>query len=255
MIRTLNSTGRQRITMDMVSLTPRIDGPSRSVDVSWNLETLALDPTAEVIIEISITGQTIRISAGMLGDATGCHEAKVPFLRDAKSAKGKVLVSKANSSGVRLILATTSSIPVLFEKEPEGGESPLPIQLKEDLNSVWELDYSTGKPVLWIVNKNGIYSRLKSDPIFFPTILPAVIKEIAFKLLSSPSSFESNSEVWIRFFRALGLTDEEREQLQSMEDIEEGTSDRWEKSEAIAIQYSVRLNVLLKLEEALEDES
>lgn len=255
MIKTLNSTGRQRITMDMVSLSPRMDGPNRSVDVSWNLETLALDPTADVIIEVSITGQTMRTLVGKLGDASGSHEAKVPFLRDAKSAKAKILVSKPNATGIRLILATTSLISVLFEKEPEGAESPLPIQLKEDLNTVWELDYSTGKPVLWIANKNGIYSRLKSDPIFFPTILPGVIKEIAFKLLSSPSSFESNSGVWVKFFRTLGLSDEEREQLQSMDDIEDGTADRWAKSEALAIEYAVRLKVLLKLEEALEDES
>ena len=255
MIRTLNSTGRQRITMDMVSLIPKMDGPHRSVNVSWNLGTLSLDATADVIIEVSITGQTMRIQAGKLGDATGSHEAKVPFFRDAKSAKAKILVSKPNATGVRFILATSSSIPVLFEKEPEGGESPLQIQLKDDLNTVWELDYSTGKPVLWVANKNGIYGRLKSDPIFFPTILPAVIKEIAFKLLTSPSSFESNSAVWVKFFRALGLSDEEREQLQSMDDIEDGTADRWEKAEALSIEYSVRLKVLLKLEEALEDES
>lgn len=241
--------------MDMVSFAPKMDGPHRSINVSWNLGTLDLDPTADVIIEVSITGQTMRIVAGRLGHATGSYETKVPFLREAKSAKAKILVSKPSATGVRLILATTSSIPVLFEREPEGGESPLQIQLKDDLNTVWELDYSTGKPVLWVANKNGIYGRLKSDPIFFPTILPAVIKEIAFKLLTSPTSFESNSDVWEKFFRALGLNDEEREQLQSVDDIEEGTVDRWEKAEALSIEYSVRLQVLLKLDKALEDES
>lgn len=255
MIKTLNSTGRQRITMDMVTVTPKMDGPNRSIDFNWNLDRLALDPTADVVVEVSITGQTMRTLVGKLGGAAGSHEAKVPFLRDAKSAKAKILVSKPNDTGVRIILATTTSISVLFEKEPEGAQSPLPIQLKEDLNTVWELDYSTGKPVLWVANKNGIYSRLKSDPIFFPTILPGVIKEIAFKLLSNPSSFESNSGVWIKFFKTLGLSDQEREQLQSLDDIEDGTSDRWAKSEALAIEYSVRLKVLEKLEEALEDES
>ncbi len=255
MIRTLNSTGRQRITMDMVSATPRMEGAIRSIDLVWNLTELALDEKSEVIIEVSITGQTMRIVAGQLDRGTGSYQAKVPFLVDAKSAKAKLLVSKANSAGVRIISATSTSIPVLFEKEPEGGQSPLPIQLKEDLKTVWELDYSTGKPVLWITNKNGIYGQLKSNPIFFPTILPQVVKEISFQLLTNPSAFESNPEVWVNFFRSLGLNDEERESLQAMEDIEDGTQERWEKAEALSNEFSVRLQVLSKIEAALEDES
>jgi hypothetical protein len=255
LIRTLNSTGRQRITMDMVSATPRIEGASRSIDLVWNLAELTLDKKSDVIIEVSITGQTMRIVSGQLAEGTGSHQAKVPFLVDAKSAKVKILVSMANESGIRMISATSTSIPVLFEKEPEGGQSPLPIQLKEDLKTVWELDYSTGKPVLWITNKNGIYGQLKSNPIFFPTILPQVIKEISFQMLSNPSAFESNSEVWVNFFRGLGLSDEERADLQAMEDIEEGTQDRWDKAEALSSEFSVRLKVLSKIEAALEEES
>jgi len=255
MIRTLNSTGRQRITMEMVSANPRIDGASRSISLAWDLSSLRLDSTSDVVIEASITGQSMRIVAGPLGDGTGSHEAKVPFLVDAKSAKIKVLVAKENSSGVRIISATTTSIPVLFEREPEGGQSPLPIQLKDDLKTVWELDYSTGKPVLWISNKNGIYGRLKSNPIFFPTILPQVIKEISFQLLTNPSLFESNSEVWEKFFKKLGLSDEERLSLQAMEDIEDGTIDRWAKAEALSSEFAVRLKVMSKIEAALEEES
>jgi hypothetical protein len=240
--------------MEMVSFAPKMEGANRSIEVSWNLSELGLDAASDVIIEVSITGQTMRIVAGKLGFANGSYEAKVPFLRDAKSAKATILVSKPDSNGIRIISATSTSIPVLFEKEPEGGQSPLPIQLKEDLNTVWQLDYATGKPVLWIANKNGIYSQLKANPIFFPTIMPYVIKEIAFQLLSNPSAFESNSDVWVKFFKGLGLSDEERQQLQETDEIEDGTADRWDRAESLSVEFAVRLKVLPKIEGALEDE-
>lgn len=241
--------------MEMVSFAPKMDRANRSIDASWNLSELGLDADSDVIIEVSITGQTMRILVGKLGVASGSYEAKVPFLRDAKSAKATILVSKPDSNRVRIISATSTSIPVLFEKEPEGGQSPLPIQLKEDLKTVWQLDYSTGKPVLWIANKNGMYSQLKANPIFFPTVIPYVIKEIAFQLLSNPSAFESNSDVWAKFFKGLGLSDEERQQLQEAVDIEDGTADRWDRAESLSVEFAVRLKVLPKIEGALEDES
>jgi len=256
MRRTLNQTGRQRILMQDVTATPVVDGPNRSVIFSWDLSAMALPADAEVIIEVSLTGQSMRFVASKVEDGISTFEAKVAFLRDAKSAKSKLYVSKNQSNGTRLILATTTNIPIVFEKEPDGGNSPLQIQLIDNLSTVWRLDYDSGKPVLQVSNSDGMYAQLKNNPIFFPTILPQVIKEIAFHLLSSPEDFGSEGDIWNQFFKSYGLSDEEREFLQSESDEAENLSnERWDMAEAISIRFSIGSNVIEEIKIGLGEES
>lgn len=258
MRRTLNQTGRQRILLEHANAEPRIESSSRAIIFTWDLTHYNLDQDAEVVIEVSLTGQEKRFVVGKLRDIGTSFEAQVEFLRDAKSAKAKLYVSKPSTNGVRIILATTTTFSVLFEKEPDGGNSPLQILPSDDLTTIWKLRYKDGMPILLVSNRNGVYAQLKANPIFLPSILPQVIKEIAFHLLTAPSDFESSEEVWNQFFKAYGLGDYDRENLQSagddMDDLEAVTNLRWEAAEAVAMEFSVREKILDDIQMNLGEE-
>jgi hypothetical protein len=259
MKRTLNQTGRQRILLEHASAVPIIDGANRSILFTWDLSTYDLDLDAEIVIEVSLTGQEKRFVVGKLGDVPPQYEAKVEFLRDAKSAKATLYVSKADPEGIRIIQATTATHTILFEKEPDGGNSPLQIQLVDELATVWRLEYKDGKPVLQITNRNGVYAQLKANPLFFPTILPQVIKELAFHLFASPGDFQSNEEVWINFFKAYGLADQERISLQAADeeddDVEKITMDRWDRAERISNEWAKMEKIVDEIQTNLGEDS
>jgi hypothetical protein len=254
MRRTLNSTGRKRITVDMFSIEPKISLGKKSLVFSWNLAPLELNQDSEVVIEVSTMGQSERLSVGKLGSGIGIQEVRTAIFSEAKAAKAKILVSALNSSGIRMILATSTGISCLFEKEDDGGGSPLPIQLRDDLTNIWQLDFSSGRPVLLIANSDGIYSELKANPLFFPTILPQVIKEIAFHLLINPSAFEDNPEIWHMFFESLGLSESERERLQASVETDEISLERWAIAESLATEFVLRKNILNEIKRILEGE-
>ena len=255
MRRTLNSTGRKRITLDKLVVEPRVNGDNKSLYFSWDLAGLELDSDAEVIIEVSTTGQSYRVSAGKLADGIGSFEVHAPTFSQAKSARSKIVVAQVNPVGVRIILATSAGISALFEEEEMGGASPLPIQLRDDLKTIWQLDFSSGKPVLLVTNSEGIYADLKSNPLFFPTMLPQVIKEIAFQLLTNPSSFEDGPQVWHEFFESIGLSQSERERLQADGDGEETSLERWSVAEGLAAEFVVKKRILSEIRKILEEDN
>ena len=240
MRRTVNHTGRAKITLDLVSLKTSAQSAKKTIDISWDLVSLDLSSTFEIIVEVDSFAASQRISLGQLGDGSGSAELDLEYIRDSNLAKVTLLVVDT-SSQVRIIKAKTSSMPVIFDLAENADGQLLKIQRLDDLETLWHLDFHSGEPILQVCNRDGLYPKLANSPIFFATVLPAAVKEIAFTLFSG--LYEIQEEVmaaWLEHFEFLGLSTSDRDSLGigSSDFDEDMYARRLELSEFLGTQFS-----------------
>lgn len=207
MKRTVNLTGKKRITQDLVSAEFIDEGASHTAKVSWDLSSLNLDPGMEIIFETYSFGQTSRDAVQLLENEVASRIINLVNFKKDSSISLYVRVVDATSP-VRRIVAESASIALLPGVAKEGNNSLLKVQAKSDLQSLWQIDFSIGEPVLQISNRNGIYGDLIAEPVFFASVLPAAVSEIAFVIIAQADLLNADTlKLWESAFRAYGLSE------------------------------------------------
>jgi hypothetical protein len=241
MRRTVNQTGRKKILLDLLQFTPKTEGSIRSIELSWNLSSLGLIETDELFVEVDSFATARRQSLGQVGDGVGSFKVELDYIQDLRVAKLKMFSVKTEND-IRLITATSTEVPIIFDVVSSDSTELLKVQKVDSLETLWEVDYSSGEPILQICNRNGIYPNITSGPIFFASILPAAVKDIAYKALSEGSPIQDEAlDVWRQYFLHLGLNQVDLDYLtqSSNMDEQELSELRLDKAQFLSERFSV----------------
>lgn len=215
MKRTVNHTGRLRIELERLKSNPKLVGVEKRLELSWELDGLGLADSDEVIAEVSSLGSMQRYVLGTVSSTSKSDE--IVISNDITGGTVSLtLFTVDNTQPIRKITATSSEMPIIFQSTASRRNALMNVELVDDLKTLWRVDYSTKSPILQICNRDSCYSSLSSQKIFLNAILPEVVKDVAFSILTSINEIdEESSERWSRFFGPLGFTDEEREVFES----------------------------------------
>jgi hypothetical protein len=258
MRRTVNQTGRKKIPLGLLDFAPKTEGPVRSIELKWDLITLSLDPTDELFIEVDSFASVRRTHMGQIATGQGTYRIELDFIQDLRVAKLKIFSVKSMGK-VRLITATSTSVPVIFDVVDADSSELLKVQKIDELDTLWKVDYTAGEPILQICNRNGLYPAITGGPLFFSAILPAAVKDIAYKVLSGDPIIQSEArETWKIYFMHLGLSEVDWDGLVDNDTVEEDelTELRLDKAQFLSERFSV-VNRLIErvLEEVATNEN
>ena len=221
MKRTVNPTGKSRITHENVSAHFDEDADSGVLDVTWDLEGFDFDQEAELIFETYSLGRTTRDQIPLAGNFKGTRSLHLAELAQFHSVNLFLRVV-STSGGVRLILAESAAIPLFRGPEQASQESLLKVQPVENLPKLWEIDYSLGEPVLQVNNKDQSYPTLVSSGLFLSAILPSVVEEICFVLITNDEAFAAEVfDRWLSFLGVYGLTESKLSELHESLEVED----------------------------------
>jgi hypothetical protein len=212
MKRTLNATGKIRLTQDQVKaeFNDTLDG--KVIKVEWDLSNLDMKPTWEMIAEVFASDSIREVIPGDL-EQKGSHSLA---LGDTLS-EGLVRLTVRlvdSSDPIRRIAAETA--PIYLNSEPGSTKSLLKTQPKSDLQTLWAIDFSLGEPVLQILNKENSYRELTSSQLFLSSVLPPAVERILELVITDEDSFDAEPLMaWENFFSILGISSEELSELRS----------------------------------------
>lgn len=215
MKRTVNHTGRLRIEIERLKSNPKLAGVEKRLELTWDLDGLGLAGSDEIIAEVSSLGSVQRYVLGTVGSDSKSDEIRIS--NDVTGGTVSLtLFTVETTEVIRKITATSSEMPIIFQSSPSGKSTLMNVELVDDLKTLWRVDYSTKSPILQICNRDSSYSNLSSQKVFLHAIIPEVLKDVAFSLLTSINEIDEEiAERWYKFFGPLGLTQEEREAFES----------------------------------------
>lgn len=256
MRRTVNQTGRKKIFLELLEVLPKTEGAKRSIYLKWDLRSLELDSDDELFIEVDSFASSNRLAFGKVADGTGSFTVDLDYIQDLRVAKLKMF-TVAGKEDVRIITSTTTSIPVVFDIVDADSTELLKVQKIDELDTLWKVDYYSGEPILQICNRNGLYPSITQGPLFFAAILPAVVKEIAYKVFSGdPQIQEETLSRWKQYFLYLGLTESEFRELTESDYVSEEdlVELRMDKAHFLSERFSVNNRMIERLLEEAASE-
>lgn len=248
MKRTLNNTNRQKITQDQYSV---LSGPSSNFEqlvVEWDISSLGLDPKNLLHIEFSITGARKRIDLGEVGSGQGKTQIENPF-KNAITMKTFFRASLDVTDGPRLWTAVSTGKSLITALQDNDQSSILPIVPVSNLGRLWKLNYD-GDPVLEVCNTNESFSLLKQNPVFFGSLVPAIVQEIAQRYLLGIEGSRQWAH-WPLFFEKLGVGTEKLDEYDSLE-AESRFAAIIEKSHEMADEFASMSDVVNKVLDRLK---
>lgn len=207
----LNFTNRVDLLPNEVQATYRIkDGLGIELNLVWELSARGFNQDSTVCIDLTTNGtsQAIRLDLGKLGDKNEWTET-VLGIRDPELMKLRFKVVDKGPDGVSRIRGNLDNIRPIDAADTSESRSLLTIIKDDDLGSPWALGFETGEPVLRITGRSDLYGQLRNaSAIFFPLVLPEVVRQIFLWVVRDASSEEDELiEKWKTFFTNLGCKD------------------------------------------------
>lgn len=202
MKRTINSTGRRRLTLDQVTI--RLEdpetagGPRRFSAELTGFDEMNLPADARVYVEPYAKSSFMRFDFGTVG---GIHAPAYTDLVDIDAGSAVLFDVKVvdESEHVGRILAAIRGVsPVDPSEGDDNRRSLLPVESRDLGELVWQLDMSPGARPVLVLNSRlpNALVRLKSDPLVQGAILPAAIALILDRLLD-PEGPGTEEEEWV----------------------------------------------------------
>ena len=210
MITSLNYTSRIEIDRSMVSPRILVSASSATLHLGWNLSLLDLDPTSELIAELSDvrSTRTRRISLGKILNGVGESTENVSDFSNLTSIRIRFKVVSLDSKKRLRILASIDKVRPELPPEIENAFSLLNIEADETLSVPWVLNFDSGEPILYISKKKNLFDQLRnptSAPWFFPLVVHEVARQVFNWLcLSDDLTNSSVAKIWQEFFISFG---------------------------------------------------
>jgi hypothetical protein len=210
MITSLNYTSRIEIDRSMVSPHIAVSPSSSTLHLVWNLSMLELDPTSELIAELSDvrSTRTRRIPLGKIRNGVGEETENVSDFSNLTSIRIRFKVVLLDSKKRLRILASIDKVRPALPPEIENAFSLLNIEADETLSVPWVLKFDSGEPILYISKKNNLFDQLRnptSAPWFFPLVVHEVARQV-FNWLCLADDLPNSSvaKIWQDFFISFG---------------------------------------------------
>jgi hypothetical protein len=243
MKRTINPTGKIRLTQDQVTAELVSVGEGYDVLVAWNFSGLELKSNLETVLEIYASDATREILGTELGKE---GSRQVPLRISQTDGQMRLSLKLIDTDDLlRRIVAETS--PIFLNADSNEAKSLLKTQAKPDLARLWDIDFSNGEPVLQILNKGNSYRELTSSELFLFAILPSAVEKITELVICEQDSFDSEIlSRWENFLELFGLSEDEL--LSMRQELEEASTPEFlanvrGKSREIAHSYSQKFNM------------
>jgi hypothetical protein len=252
----INQTGRKTIPSDELSI-QLID--ELNLRFKWDFSNLRIELDSEVILELFSIGNTERISISSEQLATpGDLTISLNKYVVTKGIIGRLKVIKVGDDGIRYILNESKTLRLENDKlEGEHGKSLLDVYNDPQLRVPWQLIFDDGEPVLKVSDYHENAPKIYTHTVFQTSILPDVMKQIAFWLLIEDPSENQNSKVslWWSLVEEFGLSAEERNHFTGIvsKDLE-AINEIMMKCQEIADSFAVKHKILQKLSNYITEE-
>lgn len=244
--RTLNMTGRSRITSEMFDIEAQLEPEGLQLQINWSFEELGLPESALCFLDVDNPNFERRFELhGLKGEAV--------FNLEPGLTKGgigyQVIVVTSDARGIPLIRAASKRGAVDSETGESTLKSPLIVVPDSDLRIPWKLDFTTGDVRLLVAAKDNLWSELKASPFFKNLIAGPLVFEIALHLMDTSESVVGEGlSKWIDVFERYGFDSDS-----DFEDME--LSEKIDFAKAIAEKFQEDKKILEKLVLQIETEA
>jgi hypothetical protein len=205
--RTLNSTGRSRITQEMIDLKLEIDSSLPRLNASWDLSKLALQPETILYLEVQTEYIEKRFLLSESSPLSGALSVDLPPELLSGVLRAWFVASSRDSRGIPLIRA--ASIPISFATATGEStlESPILMVPTEGLTVPWDLEISGDLVEVRVPSQDGLWvDYLKLAPSFKAALVGPIVQEIALLLLmNSGHASDGLREKWEPILTGFGL--------------------------------------------------
>jgi hypothetical protein len=209
MIKRINSTGRRRIPGDRVVIEV-VDGTPRTFNATVDLEGFDAPPDAEIVLEATCAGSNtiLRFPWGTVASPLPADDRTLRDLNGRNVFFALKVVDRTQKFG-RILGLAENVRPIKGGNRTETGRRGiLPVESADLGQELWRLDFRT-EDVFLLVNASvpGLADRVRSDPLVFGLVYPAVIREVLDRALEEQvDDDEDNSDSWASLWRAFGKT-------------------------------------------------
>jgi hypothetical protein len=214
MKRTINATGRKRITHELVSFELLRDASGRPCSFKAELTKLAelkLAPEARVVVEAVVRHSSIRFEFGTVGNIVPPANCG---LQELDVGGGDVLfrVKVIGESGhIGRLLAAGDRFPETVPVEVGEQRKPLlPVKQIPLQERIWKVEVTSGARPLLCVNSNipNLADALRKDPLLKGAVLPEAFRQVLQAMLQENSDALPWYDDWCLFLTSeLGLRD------------------------------------------------
>jgi hypothetical protein len=211
MKRTINSTGRQRITRKMVSfdILRTSDGQPESFAANLGgLNELSLPPEASVVVEPYYKTSGLRFYFGTVGSIVSPPSTSLSDIDKGGEILFRVKVID-NTTKVGRLLASGDRLPANTPLDPgdEPGRKPLlPAKLEWLGERLWDISIAdTDRPYL-LVNCRipGLAQGIRSDPLLRGAVLVEAFRKVLVQMLDAENSSLEWVASWKTYVNLLG---------------------------------------------------
>ena len=250
----INQTGRTRIPVEALSIElvkPEI------LKFNWFFEEIDFDPALEAVLELTSLGnyERVTIPASSL-NSPGTLEISLQKFADPNSVVGRMKIVSTSPEGLRLITSESKTLRLENDKlEGEHGKSLLDVYWDPNLRTPWQLVFEDSEPLLKVSNFHETATKIYSHTLFQTSILPEVLRQIAFWLLTEDPDESQNMKVvyWWSLIEELGLSPEDRAYFSGITEKNlEILNEILSKCQEMADQFALKNNILQKMSNAIQ---
>ena len=245
----INQTGRTRIPPEDIAIEIVKENVLK---IRWKLSSPIVDPDSEGLLELFALGNYERLAFAKDSLVTP-GELEVPLGRfaDPRSVVGRFKIVTRTSGGLRVVISESKTLRLENDRlEGEQGKSLLDVFWDPNLRVPWQLVFEDSEPLLKVSNFHDNATKIYNHTIFQTSILPEVLKQIAFWLLTEDPDESQNKKIafWWGLLEELGLSPEDRSyfcgtQMKNLELLNEVSN----KCQELSDQFATKHNILQKL--------
>jgi len=245
----INQTGRSQIPSQALSI--ELVGESK-LKLRWNFENVPLSTKSEGVLELFALGNYERINLSTSNlEVPGELDIPLDRFADPKSVVGRLKIVSLTSTGLRLITSESKTLRLENDKlEGEHGKSLLDVFWDPNLRVPWLLVFEDSEPLLKVSNFHENAPKIYSNTVFQTSILPEVLKQISYWLLTEDPDESQNPKIifWWSLLEDLGLSSEDRAYFSriTQKDIEV-LNEISLKCQELADHFATKHNILQKL--------
>lgn len=225
MKRTINSTGRRKLTLDQIII--RIEEPAVAGGVRrFSAELTGLDDVnfpadAKIYVEPYARSSFMRFAYGNVGAIHAPADTELVDIDAGSPVLFDVKVVDESKNVGRILAAARAISPVNSTEGDDNRRSLLPVESRDLGELVWQLDMLPGARPVLVLNSRvpNALVRLKSDPLIQGAILPPAIALILDRLLDpeGPGTEDEDwADDWLTWYRA--ATGTEPDEVQDPEE-------------------------------------
>ncbi len=198
MKRSINSTGRQRITHGMVSFAITRTPGGDPIEFSANLDALAgmdLPLRARVSVEPYSGQSSMRFDFGTIGAIVAPVDTKLDEIDRGGEIIFRVKVIDEASGKLGKLLASGDRIPASATGDESDGRLPLlPVKPEALGERIWDISTAHGSRPHLLINSRipGLAARIQTDPLLRGAILIEAFRKVLVVMLDQETGDEAS---------------------------------------------------------------